>query len=268
MSSKKIAILLLFVFTLAILVYQGKSESWSIHNVAPAPEGWAVFASVLPDDKTMRCANYSKSEWSVNLNNGKILILPNERTNPPELRFHGGLLKGEDNGEFGGGLWWISPDGQSTKLGNDNVQGIVQTSFGTLVLTGLSHLSINRGTVYRIDDGILPPKMISLVSLAGAPDAFVKDLSGNILIVSSNRIEKLESPGIIKKFVDVDYRSIGAHSIVIDSDGIIYVGHRHFVTRITPMKGKFREDWLIPDECQQFQIQKYDCVCSTLPDTK
>jgi len=45
------------------------------------------------------------------------------------IRVRDGKLVGEDQGEWGGSLWWISKDGRRRKwLSDENVHGFVRTS--------------------------------------------------------------------------------------------------------------------------------------------
>lgn len=261
----------LIIATLAILISDTRANSSQRPLIgAPLPKGWGIFSSSLPGKEVMRCANYSRSNWAVSLNGDKISIAPmSEYKHTVTMPFHGGTLKGEDDGEFGGGLWWIAPNGQAAKIGNENIRGLIQTSFGMFALAGLAHLGTDYGTVYRVnDEGRLPPNITSVASLGDAPEALTLDSLGDLVIVTSRSIQKFKSSGKIQKLTDVDYSGLFPTSVAIDSRGIIYVGLRHFVTRLISVNGKVQEDWLVPNECRHFEIQKFNCICLTSHDAK
>lgn len=63
--------------------------------------------------------------------------------------FSGGLLVGEDRGEFGGGLRFKR--GASVELlSSENVFAILELKGTPIVITGLGHMWLNRGNVWRV----------------------------------------------------------------------------------------------------------------------
>lgn len=62
----------------------------------------------------------------------------------------GGVINGTDVGEFGGGVSFTEPDGTTYQIISDNSHGIFNTSHGVIAITGLAHMSINRGSVYLL----------------------------------------------------------------------------------------------------------------------
>jgi hypothetical protein len=179
------------------------------------------------------------------------------------MQFRGGLLTGRDLGEFGGGLWWSSADRDLTaEISPDNVLGFVETGFGTLALTGLDHLGLRSGAVLVIGaEGPLPPSASVLTDLGEAPYAFTKDTQGNVIVVTGSRLLRIAPPGTVDTMVSTDYGLLYPNSAAIDQSGVIYVGMRHFVTRITPAGAHYREDWLVPADCSKFEQRGLDCVC-------
>jgi hypothetical protein len=51
------------------------------------------------------------------------------------------------------------------------------------------------------------------------------------------------------------------NSVAVTPDGVIYIGMRLFVVRLTPHAEEYLEQWMVPDSCTRFQIQGLDCVC-------
>ena len=82
----------------------------------------------------------------------------------------GGTINGTDMGEFGGGVSFTEPDNTTYQLISDNSHGIFNTSHGVLAITGLAHMSINRGSVYLLTRE--PAKRVvatATLQLPGAP---------------------------------------------------------------------------------------------------
>lgn len=145
---------------------------------APPAPGWVAYHR--PNEDERRCANYSKQAWSVALNSDKsgIVISKYDRESYRHvIKVRDGRLVGEDNGEWGGGLWWISQDGRSRKrLSRENVYGFVKTSTAVLIITGLRHMGANEGDVWRYVDRPGQKKRAEhLVDLGWAPFAFTQD---------------------------------------------------------------------------------------------
>ena len=61
-----------------------------------------------------------------------------------------GVLLGFDGGEWDGGLLFLDASGQPHELLHENVQAIIKTSKGVFVFTGLGHLSLLNGAVYKV----------------------------------------------------------------------------------------------------------------------
>jgi len=61
-----------------------------------------------------------------------------------------GTLLGFDGGEWDGGLLFLDANGRPHELLHENVQAIIKTHTGVFVFTGLSHLSLLNGAVYKL----------------------------------------------------------------------------------------------------------------------
>ncbi len=232
-----------------------------------APAGWIVFSSASPDQNARYCANWSKREWNVAADGDAVAISQhNSRGGRPlaVIPFRGGWLTGSDRGEWGGELSWSNHDRTRTStLAEENIVGFVETEFGTLALAGLDHLGLSRGMVLSISrEGPLPPSATFYAPLDGAPYGFTKDLSGNVIVVTTKGIVRVKSKGEVQKLSAANYGSLYPGSVAITSSGVIYVGMRHFVTRLTPANGSYREDWLVPADCAKFRWTGSDCQCT------
>jgi hypothetical protein len=61
------------------------------------------------------------------------------------------------------------------------------------------------------------------------------------------------------------YGGLYPTSIAVLRSGAIYVGMRHFVTRLTPKGSSYEEDWLVPSDCLRFVHLDFRCACGGLP---
>lgn len=232
---------------------------------APPAPGWVAYHR--PNEDERRCANYSKQAWSVALNSDKsgIVISKYDRESYRHvIKVRDGRLVGEDNGEWGGGLWWISQDGRSRRrLSRENVYGFVKTSTAVLIITGLRHMGANEGDVWRyVDRPGQKKRAAHLVDLGWAPFAFTQDSPDSVLVLTSDGFVRVHTSGRLETVYRIVYGILYPHSIAISPNGVIHAGMRHFVTRLTPSAGTYKDEWFVPANCAQFTQQKYDCVCT------
>ncbi len=66
------------------------------------------------------------------------------------FRVPGGYLVGIDRGEWGGQLMFRSEEGKCEVLLGKNTHGIHRLPFGIVALTGLAHMFMNSGVIYRV----------------------------------------------------------------------------------------------------------------------
>jgi hypothetical protein len=52
-----------------------------------------------------------------------------------------------------------------------------------------------------------------------------------------------------------------ANSMVIASDGSIFIGMRMFVLKLRPDEGQYKEEWLLPAECRESYLDGTNCIC-------
>ena len=143
------------------------SPSPALGPVASVPPGWVAIAP--PDDERLHCANYAHDEWQVAIaanNTATFTESPDHDadTGPalpfapstPDREVRGrrhvlavpdGYLVGFDAGEWGGALYWFSPNGaRTTKLADDNVHGLVAVGPNLVAsIEGLDHSVHRRG---------------------------------------------------------------------------------------------------------------------------
>lgn len=249
-----------------------------------------------------KCGDWSNKIWSVSMRDGQVQVLPYERKKDPELLSVEELpfevppdtalesnhptisaYPVEDGyyvrfyaGEFGASLWWFSKDGSEKEpvLPYDFsisaisfVNKFLKAEDGDIYfLVGLSHLSMTQGGVIRMIDmgerGWRPSKYINLDSSA---KEYFKIDKENYLILTMKKVALFSLSGksrTLYESLDGNYLGRGGNSIVQDNKGVIYIGGVYKVVRLTPIMGGYREDWIIPEYCEDWLIERgKGCRC-------
>lgn len=188
-----------------------------------------------------------------------------------------GWLIGSDGGEWGGELSWFNLDGSKKKgLINENVRGLVKSSTGIFVVTGLNHLAISMGKIFHIEkreDGNWETKL--LVDFRERPHTFTQESTDSLLVVAGNRAQS--SPKASDTFVEepdnqfvkesgylwrvktngkVDsllisdrVLTIVPNSMTLSQTGVIYLGAWRSVGRLTPLEKGYKEEIFVPPSC-------------------
>ena len=252
------------------------------------PEGWVLFPAPKPESDERTCANHTiELERKVELIAGNLKIsryIYNSAEPlgklPEDLRkivagdktakgylhiepFENGWLIGADAGEWGGDLFWLSSDGKSkTELLKDNVRGIVRLGKEVFILSGLAHLSIDEGKLYKLKTGENAALKVELVSdLKSQPQTFAVETDESFVVTLNNKILRVKITGEIETLKETNFDYLYPNSMAVTPAGIIYVGMRFFTVRFMPQKNGYAEEWLVPQNCQKFVEKDFDCVC-------
>src|SRR5580704_7859879 len=247
------------------------------------PTGWIYAPSRLQNAGLWQCAAYGGS-WVARTDGGRIKLVRLEAESgkqlpiPSQLKLTkkmigrrsiqataSGWLIGFDAGEFGGGLWWFSRDGsQNIKLLSDNVHAIYQIKSSILILTGLSHLGLNFGRIYKFDDTVDKPTVTSVVILGGSPEASTLGSGDdNMIIATPDRVLRVDADGKVNEMYKSGEHLTYPTSVAVDTNGNIYVAMRFFVLRLIPQQGsRYNAEWLMPGQCRVFKLDKYICGCN------
>ncbi len=175
-----------------------------------------------------------------------------------------GWLVGFDAGEFGGGLWLFNRDGsQNIELLSENVHAIYQINATILILTGLNHMRLNYGHLYKFSDIPDKPAVVSVANLGGSPEASTVGTDGNIAIATSERVLRVDTSGKIVEIYKSREHLTYPTSIGLDKNGNFYVAMRFFVLPLVPNVGsEYNAQWLMPEQCREFKLDKYICGCN------
>jgi hypothetical protein len=137
-----------------------------------------------------------------------------------------------------------------------------KTRSGMLALTGLAHLGLNYGNVLRVGNGAEGARTIEvLANLGAAPRSFVIEPSDSLLVLTTRDLVRVRATGVVQHLFPVKYGLLYPTSMTLGSSGVIHVGMRQFVTRLTPTPSGYKEEWFVPAWCSRFAIRNYDCDC-------
>ncbi|MGB9244480.1 MAG: hypothetical protein WCC03_14085 [Candidatus Acidiferrales bacterium] len=242
------------------------------------------------DETTLRCFNYSRSDWKVTSEGDVVTIASNlgdksdELALPPLLKheermpgrtvraglrsalhFNNDWLLAYDGGEWGGGLWLTNEDGTTAKqILADNVRAIIPVDGGLLVLSGLAHMTMDFGNAFIFSN---PEGMnISLqhaIHLDGAPSVYAKEPDGSVVFVTTYGLCRISKSGELQRLAYFPKwtRQQYPNSMAVTSDGSIFIGMRMFVLKLRTDGAHYKEEWLLPQECRRFELDKLNCVC-------
>ncbi len=232
----------------------GRLSAW--HQVAAPKEGSAE----------MHQASFSRQEWGVTLaqeqpyasllNRGERhadlpFLLPvnaDYRGRQFAVRVADGWLVGFNAGEWGGHLWWFSPDGRKRyKVSDDQTTGFVQTPMGLLAPEGLAHLSLSRGKIIRLTRTAQGRwQSADFAALGDAPSAAALDADGSLVVITTRKLVRVLPTGEVILLQNGVWWGLYPNSMVRNGAGDFYVGMRCYVVRVSTSPAGTRLDWLLP----------------------
>jgi HEAT repeat protein len=112
------------------------------------------------------------------------------------LRVKDGWLAGNDRGEWGGELVFVSDSGEKQMLLNKNIEDVYKLGDRTIILAGLAHMGLNEGIIYELNGNVHQGWDIQQWrSLPGAPmtswfvetgELLINTHSGGSLLLNKN----------------------------------------------------------------------------------
>jgi hypothetical protein len=263
-----------------VLIVFGQAALFS--SSAP-PSGWRIRSK--PTEKELRCASFSSQRWVVSrsVQGVEIRSLPEQRVLEPlpfdvdlsrlgiwskaqrvALKVDNGWLVGFHGGEFGGGLWSFSADGTvRSRLNEDNVRGLAAVGSRAFAALGHSHGARDSGSIVEITEDGGAWQVGHVTPLPASPQALVVDPQGSILVLTTLGLVRVGGTSGIERLTTEGYPGLYPSSLVRLDDGTLYIGMRLFVVRLEPAHTNYREEWLLPARCQQFQMVGLECVCQS-----
>jgi len=191
-------------------------------------------------------ANHSKHEWRVSVERGHVCAqltsvkLSGQHERPAIdgassfARVDDGWLVGFNHGEWGGALYWYSPDGKNKyKVSDHQIVDFFSLPNGIHAIEGMAHLSINRGSIIRIarSEPHSHWKAITVTSLFAKPYAISMHRDNAMLITLSNSLISVDTDYNISILLhDPPWGNLFPNSSVLSSDQQkLYIGMRQFV---------------------------------------
>lgn len=126
-----------------------------------------------------------------------------------------GYLTGSDRGEWGGELVWHSGSNEPAILIERNIRAILPYGEGALISTGLAHLGMQEGAVFRVEfsaEG--DPQIFQVAELPGAPLGGMVHITDRLYAVSELRGED-DPDGFVTVF-DAEAGILGLADCVTD----------------------------------------------------
>lgn len=132
-----------------------------------------------PPSRLDSSEGYQQERFLVRIQDGNLAIEAWEPRNQYLATYHevfGNEYRGYDGGEWGGKLTLTTPSGHEEVLLEDNIRSIHPVGDDLLVFTGLGHLGLSRGAVFRVIDAGYSPTVQKVTLLPEVPYAIVADL--------------------------------------------------------------------------------------------
>lgn len=205
-----------------------------------------------------------------------------------------GWLVGFNVGEWGGRLWWTDRNGRNAypveyagrctdiadtgplqwheKPGDKgghvtNIVSLDRRNDKVFAFEGLAHLGPSAGSLMRVQRDDRGWQACMVRNIGGAPEAVVADgddawlatIAGGLGPERDGALVRVDVGGRLQILAQPAFAALGAglyaNSMVKLSDGTIYVGMRHFVARLLPHLGGYREELLIPNDRPLFDFE-------------
>lgn len=237
-----------------------------------------------PPVAELACTDYSSLFWATSVKDGVPHAAPlplREHVDPLPFsipagrdrqgnryvaRVPDGWIVGFDDGEFGGGLWWFSPTGAERRRirpsapGAENVVGLPAIGGQRLVLMGLDHLTERSGRMFRLARDASGWRLEHVARLDAAPGVWL--VAGKrLLFLTESGLWSAESTGSPNHLYEMDLGRSSASAMAGHADGSVYIGLRHYVLRLQPSNGRWRETWYTPASCLNVELRAGTCEC-------
>lgn len=175
--------------------------------------------NVIPDRVGIR-------EFNITSKNNDIEINSFKEEREVMLEFAQGKLIGVDRGEWGGRIEFLDKvSGERTLIKEGNVKFIFQYQGKTYFIEGLAHLSMSKGSMYRLDydNSIFTP--VKVIDFEDAPEAMY--IHNDLLYIAGFKtfflVKDLKKEEV---FSETMWSGQYPNSIVVIDNRNVYVGFR------------------------------------------
>lgn len=164
------------------------------------------------------------------------------------LKVEDGWIIGFDKGEWGGSLWWFSPDGvRKLQLGEGRVPALIATTKGPVALEEVPR----EGRVVRLRKGAEGRwERDVLLNLEPWPYAIAEDADGSLLVATEDHLQRIDPNARRAEILSAStfWRGLYPNSMIVTPQGVIYLGMRHGVARFDKAGSGCQIRWLLPDK--------------------
>ncbi|MCX6319592.1 MAG: hypothetical protein NTW29_20105 [Bacteroidetes bacterium] len=235
----------------------------------PDLTNWKI--DTLPTGDRIYTANHSPDNWIFSKSGEKWEVVKNDfkRENGDSLPFPpdfiaknlkeirgnryvkktaDGFLVGLNKGEFGGGLYFIKPDGlDGYEIARYlNIRTIFEYKSKYFAIEGLAHLGSERGQILEIFKSDTVWKYTSLTHLIEAP-ALITDYNNEKVIVTSQYLLKFGSEFTVSEILKSPlYWGVLYPSSILINNADIYLAMRKGVLKIKAFDTNPAYEWYTP----------------------
>jgi hypothetical protein len=163
-----------------------------------------------------------------------------------------GWLVGFGAGEYGGSVFWYSSPTERTQLLGDNVVDIIPIAGGkeAMVFTGLAHMGVDKGQVFRFRLRDNAPELLLLADLGTAPRVVAPIDTSSSWLVTDHGLHQVSRDGHVRDVCQFDFSGLYPNSLALQSSGHIWVGMRRFIVSLQPhTSGRCDVEWFVRDDC-------------------
>jgi hypothetical protein len=221
----------------------------------------------------LHAANYSKYEWVVSAESGRVIAksredtkrkepLPDFPLNAKEIRsdlrnaatnviaLEDGWFVAYNKGEFGAAIWWFSKDGkQKHKVSSHHVNQFIRRDKEVFAVTGLAHLSDDYGSLIRFakEDGKWIAKTFANLRQSGCAAVLLP--SKVFLVVTGDKLLRISKEAEIETVISHgDWGQLYPNSLAVDDSKLVYIGMRQFVAVYDPRKKDESFKLMVPEK--------------------
>jgi len=161
-----------------------------------------------------------------------------------------GWLIGWNAGEWGGSVWWFSPDGsKSSRISKHQVIGFYPVADGILAPSGLAHLGISVGKLVKFTKTNDQWTSKEMVDLRAAPEAACLGKDNTLIVATTENLVRVNSSGELSVMLPkVSWGHLYPNSMAIDTRGEVWIGMRQGVVKVEKAGKTYRTWWFVPDK--------------------
>lgn len=204
------------------------------------------------DSKEFSCANQSRDEWKVTLENGKVQVSKFVPSSSVKLDIAGGSLVGHDKGEWGGELEFVKGK-KSQKVFKDHISSLFPLpDMRVVAFGGLAHETSDEGHMLIIKKASETSdwKIEKQVKLPAHPYAVAVRDANSFYFVTGEGLYSIDwKSGKFENLKATPTKGLYPNSLVATEKGHIYIGMRHAVAHFIPEKKSFQVKWLVQKRC-------------------